>query len=202
MCAIPVDHIWSLPLLLFQRLQYNFASLPRILYSAPVCAHTSLAIKSSAPGALAGGYDERVVENKEHYLELRALAESLGLRDHTTFLRSFTDAEKVALLSACTALLYTPSNEHFGICPLEAMYMQRPVVAVSSGGPLETVIDGKTGFLCEPTPEMFAEKMAHFVRSPRARQKLGKAGRQRVCGSFSFPAFTHKLNAIITQLAG
>ena len=161
-------------------------------HSATVCA----------AGVLAGGYDERVVENKEHYLELRALAEGLGVGEHITFLRSFTDTQKTALLSACTALLYTPSHEHFGICPLEAMYMQRPVVAVNSGGPLETVVDGKTGFLCEPIAEAFAQKMAHFVRTPGAKEQLGKAGQQRVCGSFSFPAFTHKLNAIITQLAG
>lgn len=149
----------------------------------------------------AGGYDERVVENKEHYLELRSLAEQLGVADNVTFLRSFTDAQKVSLLSTCTALVYTPSNEHFGICPLEAMYMERPVIAVSSGGPLETVIDGKTGFLCEPTPITFAAKMAHFVQTPAARGELGQAGKIRVLGSFSFPAFSRKLNGIVCRLA-
>lgn len=147
-----------------------------------------------------GGYDERVVENKEHYLELRTLAEQLGIADKITFLRSFTDTEKISLLSVCTALIYTPSNEHFGICPLEAMYMERPVIAVNSGGPLETVIDGKTGFLCEPTPNAFAGKMAHLVLTPTARMELGQAGKRRVLGSFSFPAFTRKLNGIVCRL--
>ena len=149
----------------------------------------------------AGGYDDRVVENREHYLELRRLAEESGVADNVTFLRSFSDAQKVALLSACTALIYTPSNEHFGICPLEAMYMERPVIAVNSGGPLETVIDGRTGFLCEPAPDAFAVKMAHFVRTPGARREMGQAGKRRVVGSFSFAAFTRKLNAIVTRLA-
>ena len=148
-----------------------------------------------------GGYDDRVVENREHYLELRTLAENRGVDDNITFLRSFTDAQKVSLLAACTALIYTPSNEHFGICPLEAMYMERPVIAVNSGGPLETVIDGKTGFLCEPTAEAFAEKMAYFVRTPAAKGELGQAGKRRVLGSFSFPAFTRKLNGIVCRLA-
>ena len=142
-----------------------------------------------------------MVENKEHYLELRALAESMEVQDCITFVRSFSDTQKIALLSACTALLYTPSNEHFGICPLEAMYMQRPVVAVNSGGPLETVIDGKTGFLCKPLPEDFAEKMAYFLQTPGARERLGQAGQQRVSSSFSFPAFTRKLSGIVTRLA-
>ena len=149
----------------------------------------------------AGGYDDRVVENKEHYLELRTLAERLEVSDNVTFVRSFTDSEKLSLLSACTALIYTPSNEHFGICPLEAMYMERPVIAVNSGGPLETVIDGKTGFLCEPTPEAFAVKMANFVRTPTAQREMGRAGKRRVLGSFSFAAFTRKLNGTVCRLA-
>ena len=149
----------------------------------------------------AGGYDDRVVENREHYLELRKLAQESGVADHITFLRSFSDAQKVSLLSACTALLYTPSNEHFGICPLEAMYMERPVIAVNSGGPLETVIDGKTGFLCEPTADAFAVKMAHFVRTAGAQREMGQAGKRRVVGSFSFAAFTRKLNAMVNRLA-
>ena len=148
-----------------------------------------------------GGYDERVVENREHYLELRRLADESGVADNTTFLRSFSDSEKISLLSLCTALVYTPSNEHFGICPLEAMYMERPVIAVNSGGPLETVIDGKTGFLCEPTPEAFAVKMAHFVKTAGAREEMGRAGKRRVVGSFSFAAFTRKLNTTVSRLA-
>ena len=41
-----------------------------------------------------------------------------------------------------------------GIVPLECMAAARPVVAVASGGPLETVVHEETGFLCEPTPEV------------------------------------------------
>ena len=152
-------------------------------------------------GLFTGGYDERVLENREHYLELRTLARESGVADNMTFLRSFTDSQKVSLLSACTALVYTPSNEHFGICPLEAMYMERPVLAVNSGGPLETVIDGKTGFLCEPTADAFAVKMAHFVQAPTARTEMGKAGKRRVLGSFSFASFTRKLNGTVCHLA-
>ena len=47
------------------------------------------------------------------------------------------------------ALLYTPDREHFGIVPCEAMAMGCPVLAVATGGPLETVVHGSTGFLLE-----------------------------------------------------
>ena len=86
-----------------------------------------------------GGYDDRVEENKRHYLELERLATTLGIKDNVTFKRSFSDYEKVILLQSATCLLYTPSNEHFGIVPIEAMFMKCPVIACNSGGPLETV---------------------------------------------------------------
>jgi alpha-1,3/alpha-1,6-mannosyltransferase len=63
------------------------------------------------------------------------------------FLLSVPSAFKATLLSAATLLVYTPSQEHFGIVPVEAMYAGLPVLAASSGGPLETIVDGKTGWL-------------------------------------------------------
>lgn len=63
-----------------------------------------------------------------------------------------THRQRSLLLAACTVVLYTPQNEHFGIVPLEAMASGRPVVACSSGGPLESVVHGSTGMLCPPEP--------------------------------------------------
>ena len=100
---------------------------------------------------IAGGYDERVLENVEHRLELVNLSKVLGL--NVVFLRSITSQEKVALLQRTNILLYTPQNEHFGIVPVEAMYMECTVIACNSGGPLESIVHGKTGFLLPPEPE-------------------------------------------------
>lgn len=41
--------------------------------------------------------------------------------------------ERAALLRAALCVLYTPSDEHFGIVPVEAMCSGAPVVAVNSG---------------------------------------------------------------------
>lgn len=88
---------------------------------------------------VAGGYDKRVIENVEHFEELEKLADDLDIKEKCTFLRSPNDKFKLWLLKRCDALLYTPSNEHFGIVPIEAMYMKKPVIACNSGGPTETV---------------------------------------------------------------
>ena len=125
----------------------------------------------------AGGFDPRLAENVEHLQELRDEAEALGLADAVTFVPSFSDEQKAALLAAATMVLYTPQvrlcdgaaplrclltlplcmqHEHFGLVPLEAMAAQRAVIACNSGGPTESIVDGVTGFLCEPTPAAFA----------------------------------------------
>ncbi|XP_017559501.1 alpha-1,3/1,6-mannosyltransferase ALG2 [Pygocentrus nattereri] len=149
---------------------------------------------------MAGGYDERVAENLHHYGELRLLAASLGLVEHATFLRSFSDRQKVALLQSSTCVLYTPSNEHFGIVPVEAMYTRCPVIAVNSGGPLESVAHEETGFLCDPTPESFSEAMGRFLTDPGLKQRMGQAGRDRVIDRFSLQAFTDQLHRHILSL--
>ncbi len=44
----------------------------------------------------------------------------------------------------CTAFIF-PSDDDFGIAPVEAMSYGKPVLAYRRGGALETVIEGKTG---------------------------------------------------------
>lgn len=149
---------------------------------------------------MAGGYDSRVLENVEHHKELRALCRSLGLEAHLTFVRSFSDMQKVNLLRQCACVLYTPANEHFGIVPVEAMYCRCPVVAVNSGGPLESVAHEETGFLCPPSPESFSAAMERFVREPELKGVMGEAGRERVINCFSLQAFTEQLHRHILSL--
>ena len=42
-----------------------------------------------------------------------------------------------------------PAVRWIAVADLEAMYCGTPVIAAASGGPLETVVDGETGFLRE-----------------------------------------------------
>ncbi|XP_012723218.2 alpha-1,3/1,6-mannosyltransferase ALG2 isoform X1 [Fundulus heteroclitus] len=150
---------------------------------------------------VAGGYDDRVTENVQHYTELKELAEQLHLEDGVTFMRSPSDSLKVALLQTSAAVLYTPSREHFGIVPVEAMYCGCPVIAVNSGGPLESVADGETGFLCEPAAEAFSKAMERLIRDTRLRRDMGQAGRRRVEERFSLQAFSDQLYGYIVQLS-
>lgn len=88
---------------------------------------------------IAGGFDPANAENVEHYEELVSYSRTLQIEDHVTFLKSPSDKQKQLLIDRCSAVVYTPENEHFGIVPIEAMYAKRPVITTNTGGPLETV---------------------------------------------------------------
>ncbi|XP_068830574.1 alpha-1,3/1,6-mannosyltransferase ALG2 [Capricornis sumatraensis] len=149
---------------------------------------------------IAGGYDERVLENVQHYQELKKMVQQSDLGQYVTFIRSCSDKQKISLLRGCTCVLYTPSNEHFGIVPLEAMYMQCPVIAVNSGGPLESIVHSVTGFLCDPDPEHFSEAIEKFIHEPSLKATMGLAGRNWVKEKFSPEAFTEQLYQYVTKL--
>ena len=149
---------------------------------------------------IVGGYDSLVEENKQHFEELVNKAKELGVEDKVSFLKSPSDDKKHLLLHSCTAVIYTPDNEHFGIVPLEAMYMNRPVIAVNSGGPRETIKHNETGFLCRPEPKDFANAMKRFVFDKSLAREMGNAGHEHVVHSFSFNQFKEKINDLINSL--
>ncbi|CAD5229355.1 unnamed protein product [Bursaphelenchus okinawaensis] len=143
----------------------------------------------------AGGYDPLNGENKVIYNELAEKTDKFGLNDNVKFLKSPSDDVKIELLKRATLLFYTPENEHFGIVPLESMWLETPVLALRSGGPIETVEDTKTGILVDPEADedSFAHVFVKAVEDSKSFQQMGKAGRTRVQDYFSFDAFTRKL---------
>ncbi|KAE9380636.1 glycosyltransferase family 4 protein [Stipitochalara longipes BDJ] len=169
---------------------------------------------------LAGGYDNRVQENVVYHKELVGLAESLGLKITTTktivtalnvrddvdvlFLLSVPNTLKDMLLRSARLLVYTPSNEHFGIVPLEAMLAGVPVLAANTGGPLETVVDGKTGWLCSPNKienwTAVMDKVLHKL-SQAELKKIGSAGTERVKKEFSDVKMAERLDTIISNMS-
>jgi glycosyltransferase involved in cell wall biosynthesis len=60
------------------------------------------------------------------------------------FLGFVPDEEMAGLYANAKGFLF-PSEEDFGIAPVEALAAGRPVIALKKGGPQETVIHGETG---------------------------------------------------------
>jgi len=169
--------------------------------------YRELQVAAAAAGLVPAGatYERSVVPPALAGLPLARAAPDAGFAHMETsgpitWLRSVSDDEKTALLRLASVVLYTPSNEHFGIVPLEAMAYRRPVVAVASGGPLESVQDdGVTGYL---VPE--ADGADGFARALRkvldagatGRAAMGERGRRHVVERFTRDAFAAQLEAL------
>jgi alpha-1,3/alpha-1,6-mannosyltransferase len=151
---------------------------------------------------IGGGFDPRVKENQEVLEELKTLIEELKLnKEQIIFLPSFSSADRYVLFHESTVITYTPENEHFGIVPIEAQYGGRFVVACNSGGPLETITHGETGYLVEPTPESFADGILKVLQMKNSDYNLiSKKARQNVIEKFSLESFSEQLNKIIVEL--
>lgn len=143
---------------------------------------------------IAGGYDSRVRENVEHLEELRKLATENHVIEgkDIQFLCSVSNLERVNLYKHCYTVLYTPENEHFGIVPTEAMYMQKPIIACNSGGPRESILDGKTGYLLPQDAKEWGKKMLELTKNENKAREMGVAGKKNVQDRFGLDIFANK----------
>ena len=170
---------------------------------------------------ICGGYDERVTENVEYLKELEEQAEVMNQKfvtisyrefeksknleninvDESTkviFLTSISSSLKGLLLSETELLLYTPSNEHFGIVPIEAMKYGKPVLAVNNGGPKETIFSYRpgendkeaTGWLRPAVPQYWGEVLNEFFIERKEPPDFSETCKSRVKKLYSRDVMT------------
>jgi glycosyltransferase involved in cell wall biosynthesis len=119
----------------------------RIMWTKNIQQGIEAFLKAELPESwrlVIAGYVDR--KSQGYLNDLRTLA---GNSKQVEFVLSPTDAQLQELYRTASFCLFTPLNEDWGIVPLEAMANAKPVIANASGGPLESIVHGKTGFLLE-----------------------------------------------------
>jgi alpha-1,3/alpha-1,6-mannosyltransferase len=119
------------------------------------------------------------------------------------FLLSVPGAFKDTLLEQSKLLLYTPINEHFGIVPVEAMRVGLPVLASNTGGPLETIVEGETGWLRDAHADdewTAVMDKALYGLSPKDVERMAAAGKTRAEQQFSLTAMGDRLEEEISTM--
>jgi phosphatidylinositol alpha 1,6-mannosyltransferase len=101
--------------------------------------------------------------------------------------------ELAAIYASLDVFVHSGPYETFGQTLQEAAASGLPVVAPASGGPLDLVEDGVTGYLVPPgDADAFAAAVARLAVDPRTRAAFGAAGRRKVL-TRSWPALTEEL---------
>jgi glycosyltransferase involved in cell wall biosynthesis len=76
--------------------------------------------------------------------------------------------------------------EPFGRVLLEAMALEKPVVASGDGAVPEILVDGQTGYLFPPNDsDALAGKLSTLLGDPAMVESMGRAGRARLEAEFS-----------------
>ena len=126
---------------------------------------------------------------------LEQLATETGGRDRVVFKGSVDGADLIALYADARAVLYTPFDEDFGYVTLESFLSGKPVITTrDSGGPLEFVVDGVNGFVCDPDSDAIAAAASRLAGDAALAQRLGTAGATR--------ARTVTWDGVVEQLLG
>jgi starch synthase len=140
---------------------------------------------------------EIAAEMREKVEEARALNPNVMWIE-----KMVTKPEAIQLYSNASVFCCPSVYEPFGIINLEAMACRAPVVASATGGILEVVVDGVTGYLVpfdqDPVttfpsnPDKFARdlarKISELLADPEEAKRFGEAGRKRVEETFAWSA--------------
>lgn len=79
------------------------------------------------------------------------------------FLGEMPDEKLPEIYTGSRALIFPAEDEEFGIVPVEAASFGIPVIALRSGGVVESVIEGKTGiFFDQPTVESLGQAIYRY----------------------------------------
>ncbi|MGQ9584815.1 MAG: glycosyltransferase family 4 protein [Anaerolineae bacterium] len=107
------------------------------------------------------------------------------------------------VMAALDILVHTARAEPFGRVLLEAMALERPVVAYADGGVPEVVLHGETGLLARPGDVAgLSQLVQHLIREPAERRRLGQAGRRRVLQEFTAEAMARRMEQVYEAVLG
>ena len=133
-----------------------------------------------------------VIGEGEEYDHLKKIAE-----DTITFKGWVSEEEKIKEIISARALLF-PSEDDFGIVPIEALCVGTPVIALSRGGARETIENGVTGELfVAPTVEMMADALRRFLENEKM---YNENEIKRSVKKYSFDNFQKQIAATVEQL--
>lgn len=108
----------------------------------------------------------------------------------------FSGAVDLAVVPSC-------GPEVFGRMVIEAMAMQRPVIAIRSGGPEEIIKANETGLLVPMGDSgALAVAVSELLEDAEARSRIGAAGRLEVERHFSATAYAGRVMELYDRILG
>ena len=142
-------------------------------------------------------------EEAEQIRQMHKLLDEGQLDSHVRWLHMQTDKQIVGELYRFVAdtrgaFVQPALFEAFGLTVVEAMSSGLPTFATRYGGPLETIVDGVSGFHIDPNHgDAAAEKMLAFFRRCREDadywKQISDGGLQRIASHYTWHLYANRL---------
>jgi glycosyltransferase involved in cell wall biosynthesis len=131
---------------------------------------------------------------------LQSLVRGLGLEGHLSVLGRHGNMPEV--YAGLDVFVLSSHDEGMSNAILEAMAMEKPVVATDVGGTGEVVRHGHTGLLVPPKdPEALASAINEMLGQPVRAREMGRLGRHMVEENFSVHAMVWQMERLYLNLA-
>ncbi len=118
-------------------------------------------------------------EDDAYYAKILREIEESGLQRRVKLHGRVSEKEKLQLYAHCLGVVYPPVDEDYGYITLEAMLSSKPVLTCTdSGGPLEFIRDGHSGYVTEPDAAALAEAMTRLYTNRARAVAFGRTGRE------------------------
>ena len=133
--------------------------------------------------------------------ELKNKVKSNGLEKYFEFTGHVTNVKDY--MDKCTIIVHTSIEpEPFGMVIIEAMALEKPVIATNFGGPIEIIDNEKDGFLIPPqNPELLAESILKLIENPSLRKQMGKKAREKVIAKFNVRDYTKQIELVYEEIS-
>jgi glycosyltransferase involved in cell wall biosynthesis len=120
---------------------------------------------------------------RAYLLRMREFVTKLGLEQSVIFTGFRTDI--AAILRTLNVAVQPSLSENLG-GTIESLLMECPTVATRIGGMTDSILDGKTGVLVDPSdPQSLAEGILRMLRNPIIARQYGVAGRELMLAKFT-----------------
>ncbi|MBM3423438.1 MAG: glycosyltransferase [Chlorobi bacterium] len=104
-------------------------------------------------------------------------------------------------LGGCDLFVLASLFEGMPNVVMEAMAVEKPVVATDVNGARELMMDGKTGFIVPPRdPQALAYAIGRLLDDPVLRSEFGQNGMRRVQENFTIPKMVENLERYFQEM--
>ena len=132
-----------------------------------------------------------------NFIELRKLAQQLGIAEHVYYLGMVPDEDMAALYTLSAGLVMPTFFGPTNLPPLEAWHYGRPVITSDIRGVRDQI--GDAGLLADPkSPPQLARAMLELWRNDALGSTLAERGRKRL-QAYSWPTYVKGVQSIVAE---